>query len=899
MLIQEVEAVIARAKVLRQPYSHFLQNSAFAVSESPEPSSSAPVVLPGRQAAHAANAASLPPTSYWKVPAAPPPTRPTSKRGKGKGRIIGERPSDLLSARSSIPETERAAVSQSTKPAGSTRSIPRTPSTAGTSTKSLDPYYYRSATYRSNGGGRLRTCRLCRVAGGQRALLAANCRGCISFKDCRFSRESIQEAQDTGADSAVDADLDDTPVMPKRSRQKAKRRSRRETSGVVTDTDIETMPVGSPSKQTHPPVAKPVPPTAVHSLEPKHYYHSLVLSPHGAAYRQCALCARAEGERLGLSFWCRGRISFRDCQYFDGDEQSYRAQGRRSTGKRLRRPMSEPDLAHVREPHAPTTKDASSKITPRSSDPAERRQPRIIASDPIGSTTASKSSYHPRLHKLFHGGYMHCKLCRKAGGARASKSGYCRGRMGSRLCTFLQEVDGPEPQSRAIVGNGRLTSATSTEDNSSKSTGSKAQEVAVSSRLEKSTTKRKRDVATQRPDIENVGDEVTRSAPVKPLRGVATSEPLYDTSPAIRSSVQRKIARPRPKQPARTPVTHARPVSSSHPRPQPSSGSPATQRKGRERSFDIVIPVKPRTGKTPEVQRPANRIMDTPISPEVRPQRLNFGRPRDMIDTEGSVIHAVSSPLPPSSPPSEPSFRAFRSVPPLIRPTPPDSARERSTATPSGRYHDPTKQPGRSSLRQSSEMSDMSRSVKRARFSMPLSPSSDRGAGQPLFRIMQTRSETPSDERSSAAEESAESSDDDGFLLVEPRARAKTSSAIRPSSKHGLWSSSPHGTEARQDWSSNNGRLPRDLVARYSSAFDDHQQQRTPLTRPTPKRSLMLPPPVPDRSYTPSHSSKIIRSEPRPSHAPTTLTRPGVKVARPRAKSLAPRPGEQRHVTVF
>lgn len=992
MSSKEIQAVLARSKEVRLADGASYLDPAYVRVGSPPPihlSPSAHGPLPSRPS-------EAPRRSFWQR-RSPETTEGASDR-KGKARMYGERASDPADAKP--PATERMSAS-SVKPVRQPMSAKKalhTPKTPVSATHDLDPYYYRTSTYKFTNANGSRTCRLCRRAGGTRAKLAAHCRGCVSFKECRFPRDTTDSAHDTGADSAIDADLDETPTMKSRNKVKIKRRSKLQTvftaprpasqpaeldplmyyhklcespakdayrscplcrratgedgqmrrqwaeycrgrisgskckfeghKAPLRHSKLKSAVTPSDGRRRERPSSEPTTPFAVssdtdnasparpskvrrdvdehpdakvsgHALDSKLYYHSLLKAPVGEGYRQCPICARADGQQRRLAFWCRGRISFRECGFFDGNEEAYLAVRR---GRHRRH-------SKVRDVHAP----ASSQQKPRSSATIANREkaeasapdsdlepPAIIPSvEAKRSTMANKtnSPYHAKLHMLYNGGCLHCKLCRAAGGQRAELSGYCKGRMGGRLCAFEDKPD--YFVSRAW--NRRSSDA----PNNNIAQPRIETEIVASMAVPKVTGKRSREQSQHAESILSAPGLSGSGRLPDPLAAVfaavSRSNPAGRRDGTSAPPSLRKVARPRPKTPARSdPLSRHDAV----PRKRASTAfSAELSHETREPTFDVIIPVMPRSSKTPDtLSRMSQRVPVTPISPEIRPQHLDFGRPlpRAVGANEDSDAFGSSPPLPPSSPPVELPVRTIRPMPTSVRPTPPDSSRERSTATPSGRDPALWKQPIKSSLRQSSEMSDAPRSVKRARFSMPLSPSSDRGQGQApsRFQILQPRSSSPSEQGSPEPQlDDSDSSDDDGFLLVPPCAKGRSSS-VRPSSqfKPELWSSSPFPNQARPEWTPDGGRLPARFVARFTSAFE---HQSPSASTHAPKRSLMLPPPIPARAHLASKSNNMPRSEPRPSHYKIDRVKTAGSTGRPRSKSLALQSGNQRDVPVL
>jgi hypothetical protein len=664
-------------------------------------------------------------------------------------------------------------------------------------------------------------------------------------------------------------------------------------------------------------------------LDHKLYYASLIRDQTQTGYRFCSDCAKSsDPERQRFSFWCRGRISYKACGHWDGDDAGHRRAPRLS-GSGVTPATSNPgEVSAKGNATATTTSKKANKATPTSTTKASGDNPKHArSSNPVASL------YYPEVQKLKRGAIVHCMACNSAGGVRERMSAYCKGRTSAGRCLF-SEVDSkleerpdadiekvPRKRGRPRKSNDLATVPVTPVVADPPTLLPVTDSVIERPRTEPIKRKRGRPRKTL-PDMADTEPSITDPDRHNVRRRQSLPTIVTEPPGAVSSEMKRKRGRPRKSAPeVSATMVEDEPVKSkvgrprSHPpkpfsiaaetileqqspssipsfapeaRPDGPRESPfltTTSRKRRARTFDIVVPVShtgTRTNSSPTLDRPsvharASNQFITPVT-SVRSNRVSQQNPslRHMSDDEQSEILA----LPPSSPP--PSLSPEKS---------PQAERlghsiHRSSIAPSDT--ESASRPIKGILRQSSEFSDVPRSNKRARFSLMRSP-------------------TPEDDSDDMAVDS-ESSDDE-LLLVDP-----SSSLIRtaPPSSRRNGSSSPFAPEPRFGASPSNGRLSSSMLAAYAPTLDQvpsyrlgsaappHRTppqpfrlpigQRSSLSSPPitfesiddqSRRGMMLPPPVPSRkSYTPTP-----QTEPRLTGAIKRAHTAG-PAQRPRAQSL-------------
>jgi len=664
-------------------------------------------------------------------------------------------------------------------------------------------------------------------------------------------------------------------------------------------------------------------------LDLKLYYASLIRDQTQTGYRFCVDCIRsADAERRRLSFWCRGRISYKACGHWDGDESRHRRRRRQSAPEGLlstRDPTNEVSLAPTQSHDASTV---LREPMPNIIDVADDSIPHLSTSIVVDNTKQARSInsmatlYYPEVHKLGHGGVMHCKLCRSAGGRRKEMSAYCRGRTSSSRCQFSFDADTTvetETKVEPIV----------------KKRGRPRKSLDIPTTVPTPSI----DIATAAPVTTSVTvnavQEGQQSEVVKRKRGRPRKTPLFDPPDVLvpePGPVKRKAGRPKSTPATTIPFTRtdagddhvrqAKTVSDgadtveplkrkdrprSPPldleddkdenilageerktRPRPGwaragarrTSSTATRPRSRSRTFDVVVPIS--RSSTPPCLSPtlasAGRDksgLAVPVS-SMRNYRSQQISPH-LIDLSART---VLNDLPPSSPPasSSPSAspRPIHHLP--FRSSPLASVQPRNR-TSTARSETPSL-PIKGILRQSSEFSDTPRSNKRIRFSLMRSPS-------PI-------------------EVGSESSDDE-LLLVAP---SSTSRQSAPPSSHRHGSSSPYGPESRYVESPQTGRLSSSLLAAYAPTLDRlptlgsasslyTPPQRSTLSSPPINadsapisRGMMAPPPVPSKGTPTPHSEPRPREDIRrahtvgPAHRPRSSTFSAKSSDRPVAENM-------------
>jgi hypothetical protein len=668
-------------------------------------------------------------------------------------------------------------------------------------------------------------------------------------------------------------------------------------------------------------------------LDHKLYYASLIRDQTQTGYRFCSDCARSsDPERQRLSFWCRGRISYKACSHWDGDDAGHRRAPRLSGSGVTPATSNHGEVSAKRNATATTTSKKANKATPTSTTKASgdnTKHPR--SSDPVSSL------YHSEIQRLKRGAIMHCMACNSAGGVRERMSAYCKGRTSAGRCLFsevdskLEERPGadiekvPRKRGRPRKSNENTIAPVTPLVAAPQTLLPVTDSIVERPRTEPIKRKRGRPRKTL-PDLADTEPSITDPDRHKARRRQSLPAIVKETPGAVSSEVKRKRGRPRKSAPeVSATMVEDEPVKSKVGRPsiyppkpvtfaaetileqqspsslltivptvrpglRPDGGGESpllatTSRKRRARTFDIVVPVShtgSHSNSSPTLDRPsvharASNQLITPVT-SMRNNRVfqQDSSLRPASDDEQSEILA----LPPSSPP--PSLSPEKS---------PQAARlghsiHRSSIAPSDT--ESGSRPIKGILRQSSECSDAPRSNKRARFSLMRSP-------------------TPEDESDDMAVDS-ESSDDE-LLLVDPSSSLRRTA---PPSSRRNGSSSPFAPEPRFGASPLTGRLSSSMLATYAPTLDQvpsyrvgsaappHRTppqpfrlpigQRSSLSSPPitfetiddeSRRAMMLPPPVPSRkSYTPT-----TQTEPRPTGAIKRAHTAG-PAQRPRAQSL-------------
>ena len=232
-----------------------------------------------------------------------------------------------------------------------------TPSTtrlSGHTSNGLEKWRYFGTLIKKPDKETNRSCPYCRVSDDPARLEnAVYCRGRIESRDCTFEghKGSLR-------------------VSTKSRRVKAK----------------------SPLPQARSPVEIATPKTPLHpigdpdltidetTLDLKLYYASLIRDQLQSGYRYCSDCARSDDQdRRRLCFWCRGRISYKACGYWDGDESSHRKGRQRSvTGSKSASKAEAAQPPQIDTPEGPlkviSTHDAKDQVISESNNAIPSRK---------------------------------------------------------------------------------------------------------------------------------------------------------------------------------------------------------------------------------------------------------------------------------------------------------------------------------------------------------------------------------------------------------------------------------------------------------------------------------------------------------------------------------------------
>ena len=621
-------------------------------------------------------------------------------------------------------------------------------------------------------------------------------------------------------------------------------------------------------------------------LDIKLYYTSLIQSQLQNGYRFCPDCARSDDhERRRLSYWCRGRISFKACGYWDGDKTGHRQPGRHSTsGSKVKTAPSSRTLGTTkseppREINSTPTSDQRKHVTetdeampsrkrgrPRKSDVpiSIRTEPgvptMIVQTTPVSNPTrlgteqtaqtepVKRKPGRPRKISLLESGQVpepaSEPIKRKPGRPRTSPP---------------ESQQAPIPQSEPIKLKLKFSRPMTVppEETSTTSFGEKKRKRGRP-RLSAPDTSSRHD------------DEISKRKP-------GGSE-IHHTDADAGDDAEIDMVRDQEVDiPVRTPKVWPgwdKRNSNDKPRPIP--------RRKRSRTFDVVVPASRSTTPVPSptfgIADGRDRHLYGPVLPvsAMRNTRITENSLPHRLDSDLGVRELDS--LPPSSPPTSlspsPSPQPIRYMPSGHRSSPLASVRQhhRSSSALSE-----TSMPIRGILRQSSEAGDAPRKRARVSFSLIRSPS-------------------PAEESEDSDVDS--DSSDDILLLVDPSSASRRSA---PPSSRRNGSSSPFGAEARFAESPQAGRLSSSTLAAYARPLDrpppifghasgsNYTPPQAPRTLASNRSSLPTPPII-SRSVPPSSSRGLMRPPPVPEYrlAPVPQSEPRPRVAIQRARTAVP-----------
>jgi len=623
-------------------------------------------------------------------------------------------------------------------------------------------------------------------------------------------------------------------------------------------------------------------------LDIKLYYTSLIQSQLQNGYRFCPDCARSDDhERRRLSYWCRGRISFKACGYWNGDNTGHRQPGRHSTsGSKVKTAPSSRNVEAIKSDPTKERNDstaASNQGKHGAHDSAEaipsrkRGRPRkseIPISNPTEPAVAgNKSQTTPMSNSM------------RLDAEQISQTEPVKRKPGRpRKTSLLESEQVPVPASEPIKRKpGRPRKPSPLETRPAPTPQSEPIKLKLKFSRPKTVPpeetftslagekKRKRGPRLSGPDVSSRhDDEVTKRKPARLETHHTDADAGDDADIDMVQDQELNI-------PARTPNVWPGWES----RRSMDAPRPALRRK-RSRTFDVVVPASRSTTPVPSLT----------LDSAVRRERhfhgpvLPVSAMRNTHITEHSLPHRLDSnvgvreldSLPPSSPPTSlspsPSPEPIRYMPSGHRSSPLASMIQHNR---SSSAFSETPMPLRGILRQSSEAGDGPQ--KRARVSFSLVRS-------------------PSPEEESEDSDCDSDSSDDILLLVDPSSASRRSA---PPSSRRNGSSSPFGAEARFAESPQAGRLSSSTLAAYARPLDRppsvlgnaSASNNTPPQAPrtlTSQRSSLSTPPTASRSVPPSSGQGLMRPPPVPEYrlAPVPQSEPRPRVAIQRARTAGP-----------
>ncbi|WVF65416.1 hypothetical protein IAT40_000143 [Kwoniella sp. CBS 6097] len=294
---------------------------------------------------------------------------------------------------------------------------------------------------------RIRTCRLCREAGGERALLAASCSGRATFRNCKYAKHAYTDSMSDEDRSSVrlpsstptsdqrtktttvDSDSDDTPLRrpgilrgsQSKSKIKSKSKSRsRSRSEKDIDSDLEDdlftplphkpKPRGRSSVGLTPiPFSSSVVPPRPHDLDPQVYAEGYNYA-HNGRPRRCPHCRAAQGLRATRAWWCKGRTWSKQCAFLSihADAEVAAVQGQAKSSRTAdERHLDRLSSTLSDVPDASELEDAEYSDSPLPAEQSRRKRDSNTARAPTRVTTISPAQARPAaLTKKFAPTYM-------------------------------------------------------------------------------------------------------------------------------------------------------------------------------------------------------------------------------------------------------------------------------------------------------------------------------------------------------------------------------------------------------------------------------------------------------------------------------------------------------------
>jgi hypothetical protein len=714
-----------------------------------------------------------------------------------------------------------------------------------------------------------RSCPYCRASDdASRVENATYCRGRIESKDCTFDGHKGNLRKSSKKRQPKEEVTPSQPINPPTERTTAPKTSVERTTTPKTPT-VHTAGPDLTVDET--------------KLDIKLYYTSLIQSQLQNGYRFCPDCARSDDhERRRLSYWCRGRISFKACGYWNGDNTGHRQPGRHSTsGSKVKTASSsrnvesiKPDITSERNDSTPASNQGKhgahespeamplrKRGRPRKSDiPVPNPTEPVVPANKVQTTPISRidtehiSQTEPVKRKP--GRPRKTSLLAEEVPVPASEP--IKRKPGRpRKTPPLESQQAPSPQVEPIQIKFKFSRPMTTPEETSTSLagekkrkrGPRLSAPDTSSRHNDETIKRKSDGSeTHRMDAEP-GDD----ADIDMVQDQELNEPARTPKVWPGWDSRRSVDAPRP-----------------------------APRRKRSRTFDVVVPASRSTTPVP------SPTLDSPVRRDrhFHGPVLPVSAMRNTHITEHSLPHRLDSNvgvrelelLPPSSPPTSlspsPSPQPIRYMPSGHRSSPLVSMSQHNR---SSSAFSETPMLIRGILRQSSEAGEAPRKRARVSFSLIRSPS-------------------PVEESEESDDES--DSSDDILLLVDPSSASRRSA---PPSSRRNGTSSTFGAEARFAESPQAGRLSSSTLAAYARPLDRPPPMvgnasgsiNTPPQAPrsiTSHRSSPSTPPITSRSVPPSSGRGLMPPPPVPEYrlAPVPQSEPRPRGENQRARTAVP-----------
>ncbi|WVW79492.1 hypothetical protein I302_101461 [Kwoniella bestiolae CBS 10118] len=324
---------------------------------------------------------------------------------KGKERMAGERPDEIVQP---------------------------------TPAQSDSPYYTRVWKTPS---GVVRVCKRCRKAGGVRAEKAPLCKGRVDLAKCTFERTVIDLDRTTQSNRQIKAHR---PLTPYTTGQ----------SIINAEDGLESLPSDHNTISNTPEQSSPG-------------------EKHRKSHKRCLACKEAGGERAKKSGSCPGGFKRRWCHWYEAESEQRDTvdveEENQSTSRQRSRTSVLPDIP-LQTNEASDTDNTPLKLrksrnrrksmiltSDSEPDSASKRPLSHIASTPMRTPTRAasefagtpsdrpadldKSIYASALIYRSNGRARYCGACHEAGGIRAERAWWCKGRAWAKFCHFLRNYD--------------------------------------------------------------------------------------------------------------------------------------------------------------------------------------------------------------------------------------------------------------------------------------------------------------------------------------------------------------------------------------------------------------------------------------------------------------------------